>query len=117
MNKVDLNTLSREELIDRKDELMEGVINMRAQIEFAEARAVNGEPVDTDWMIRAKAAKSHCAREVQMIDHKLSMKGSSILEKCFLDIARRRMDPEVFQEMFDEAREESEHRAKRGEAA
>ena len=99
--------MNRDQLLLRKAELEGEMDHIRSQIASAKARvAETGEYSDRGWFIRANDALRHKGREAQRIQWligKAKKKLSSTFEQQFIAAARRRLQPDVFAELINEA--------------
>lgn len=107
---VDLSDMSRDELISLKNQLDSELDDIKLQIKSAESRAAaTGVYADRDWFYSAIAARKKKGRQVQRIQQELGKRkrerGESLRSpyEFFVDIARARIDDDLFEEMMTEA--------------
>lgn len=106
-------------LLNEKLDVEEEIVQIRGQISTAVAnQKKTGEYADPDWFARAHAALRCKGREAQEIQLELSDVGAAIKararsragvawsDKAFIRVARRRLDPALFDELMREATEE-----------
>lgn len=97
-------------------EIEEVIAAIRAKLEKARAEVhLSGEYADPDWYRRAKAAlrfkgieHQRLLREAAALRRQEKRHRAKEFGEAFIDAARRRLDPEVFSDLLDEAREVSE---------
>jgi hypothetical protein len=112
----EMKIIPTQDLVRRADDLLENIAGIKAQLEAAKGKAVaNGEYSDPDWFSRAQFALRMKGREHQMILTEIAArrkeekrKANDTVERRFIDVARRRLDPELFGELMREAQEEGE---------
>lgn len=104
-----------EECMQRSDELVMDMAQIRTQLEAAKAIAKEtGHFANRDWFRRASMAlrlkgvrhQAYLRRASHLRGRDKEARGRTF-EKSFIDAARRRLNPEVFAGLLQEAREES----------
>jgi len=99
-------------LDQQNDLLMEKLARLKMQLEGAKAHAAaTGDFSDRDWYNRANfayrmLAKEHqqCLREIGERNRARRRATGEEFEQKFLEVARRRLHPDVFRDIFDEAK-------------
>lgn len=111
--KIDVIEKTTAELEALKVETEVGLARMKQQLDTAKARArEDGEYADSDWYVRTKYALRMKGLTHQQILSELARRrkaekattGNSVQDR-FVDICRRRLDPEFFAELLQEAKE------------
>ena len=106
---VNLSTLSKHELMQLKYRMEDENDSIRDQLRRAEAHQKStGEYADPNWYWSAVRAYKYRTRTVQAIQIELSKRkvaDRSRVPDNFMDIARLRLAPELFQELLREAQE------------
>jgi uncharacterized protein HemX len=99
--------LDRESLLRQKEHLEQEMDQVRDQIERAKVRQIEtGKYADPDWWRRANQVLRIKGRQVQAIQNELGglkKHKASTWERAFVEAAERRLDPEVYQTLRDEA--------------
>lgn len=103
----DWRGMETDQLRDARNTRLAAIIDIGGQLEFAEIRKRKGESIDEEWLIKATTAKRHASRELQIIEQLLAGHGSSKREKYFTRVARRLLDRDLFQELWDQAKDEA----------
>ena len=101
-------------LDQQNDLLLEKIARLKMQIDGAKAHcAQTGDYSDADWYNRANyalrmVAKEHqqCIREIGERNKRTKLENAARFERLFVEIARRRLHRELFQEIFNEAQQE-----------
>lgn len=106
----DLDTMSPDALLDLKLRLEEEIDDIKRQITEARAyAAAENVYADRDWYWAAVTAQRKKGRQVQAIQLALKKKKQRprirSVPDAFMDIARAWLPSEMFQEMFEEAKE------------
>lgn len=106
---VNLSTLTKHELMQLKHRMEDENDSIRDQLRRAEAHQKStGEYADPNWYWSAVRAYKYRTRTVQAIQIELSKRkvtDRSRVPDNFMDVARLRLDPELFQELLREAQE------------
>ncbi len=107
-------SLETSDLIMWKDRIEGELDKVKARIDAAKAaRISSGEFADPQWYARINAVRRILGRATQLVQTELSSRRKSrraTFSDMFITIAKRRLDPAVFEEIAEEAREESERR-------
>jgi|JI10StandDraft_1071094.scaffolds.fasta_scaffold273698_1 hypothetical protein len=125
---IDLSKLSREELLELRVKLDKENDSIKMQIEAAEAKArQTNEYADNKWYQSAKTAKKIHGRQTQAVALELSKRKAQkrtdarlaasqdppkitrenkniSIQKAFVDIARTKLDPTLFNQILSEAK-------------
>lgn len=107
---IDLGQMNAPELLALKVELETDLDNIKYQLETAEAEtAASGIYADSNWYHAAKLAQRRKGRQVQQIQLELKNRRENRpkvrgIPDAFMDIAREMLMPELFNEIFDEAK-------------
>lgn len=109
----DLTKLSREALDRRVVEVMTEMANIRSQVNDAKSHtATTGDYSDADWFRRAEHAlrmrgieHQKLAQEVGRRNRQEKTERANAREVHFVRIAKRRLDPALFAEILDEAKD------------
>lgn len=117
VNKVtyDLTTLDREQLLALKHDVHERLDSIKSQLYQAKAKVVTeGQYSDPTWYRRAEGAKRHLGRTMQLISQELrarrlaqaevSRSTNRTFSQLFVDAARETLNPDLFDELIDEAK-------------
>lgn len=106
---VNLSALNKHELMQLKHRMEDENDSIRDQLRRAEAHQKStGEYADPNWYWSAVRAYKYRTRTVQAIQIELSKRkvaDRSRVPDNFMDIARLRLAPELFQELLREAQE------------
>lgn len=108
---MDVTEMSTDALEKRLGEVMRELAEVKTQIDFAKSEAAeNGNYSDPDWFNRARHAVRMKGREHQLIQAELGKRKkderrafNAKAERCFIDAARRRLEPELFADLWAEA--------------
>ena len=102
-----------------REEVQRTIENIQQQIDRAHARERDqGQPIDAEWLRRAKHARTEMRKRVQSIDASVGelrraqrTDRNERLERHFVDIAKAVLDDAVFQDILATARArlDSEH--------
>ena len=107
----DLNTLTLPELEARRDELEESIAALKSKLSSVRARHhATGEYADPDWYHRATTRLRFTGVEHQRVTRRIAaMKReqrqaqAAKVERAFVDIARERLDPIIFDTLMAKA--------------
>ena len=106
---VNLNVLTKYDLMQLKHRMEDENDSIRDQLRRAEAHQKStGEYADPNWYWSAVRAYKYRTRTVQAIQIELSKRkvaDRTRVPDSFMDIARLRLAPELFQELLHEAQE------------
>ncbi len=94
-------------LEQQNDALLEKIAALKLQLDTAKGKAwTSGEYSDPDWFNRANYALRMTQREHQQVQRDIGEKNRRVgaVEQRFMDVARRRLDPDLFHSLMDEAR-------------
>ena len=105
---VELSQLNRMQLLQLQLELSEDIDEIEGQLEKAATKYnLTGESADPDWFWSAKRALAHKQRNVQAVNMALGrlprgprLQPGRPLSEYFIDVARERLAPDVFGEVF-----------------
>lgn len=108
---MDVTKMSTDELEKRLRAVMQELAEVKTQIDFAKSEAAEtGNYSDADWFNRARHAVRMKGREHQLIQAELGKRKkeerrafNAKAERCFIDAARRRLDPDLFSDLWAEA--------------
>jgi len=108
---IDVNEFSDEELEAHLHELLEKIASIKYQIDTAKSKcAETGDYSDNDWFNRAKYALRMNGREQQIVQAELAKRRkakrrqyNNTVERNFMEVAKRRLDPDLFKEFVSEA--------------
>jgi hypothetical protein len=113
---IDLRTVTKEELVAAKNQL--GVIRIGIENQLAEARYklhATGERSDPEWFRRATHAHKMKGVNMRQIDEELSARKRMAhddrngknreLMQFFIDVAKRKLTGEQYEEIWQEAQE------------
>lgn len=111
-----IENMSDAEIENRLAEVTEEIAQIKTQIGAAKAEAAaTGNYADRDWFLRANHALRMKGREHQLLQTEHGKRRKAVrrdfnarVERAFIDVARRRLDPELFSEMWSEAMSEGE---------
>lgn len=114
LSDIDLRLKSIEELEALRDELEEAIAGIKLQLANAKAKvATSGEYSDPGWYNAAQFALRMKGRDHQRLLREIGLRNktkritiSNSDQQRFIDVARRRLDPELFADLWREAREE-----------
>lgn len=108
---LSMDGLSRDELVDLKNDLESDMDGIRMQLEDAKTDLITeGKYADRDWYVRANRALKikgrHCQRIQQRLGKLKANKPQVLrpLAECFMDVARETLDTGLFQEILEDAR-------------
>ena len=104
----DLSDKSVEDLLELKLELETDLDSIRAQIDAARSKAAaTGVYADADWWRKVNWAKKLKGRMCQKLQLEIRKRRDpkDALGRAFLEVARRSLNPEVFEQLQDQALE------------
>ena len=109
----EIKTLSLDDLEDLREQLLDEIHDIKGQIEKAKSKAASaGEFADRDWYHKANHASRNKSRQYQKVVREISnrkkaerARSNNSPEKVFIQVAKRRLDEEVFADMWAEAKE------------
>jgi len=110
----DVSTLTdRDSVLSEAEAVLSEMARMKAQIFEAKSRAVDGDYSDPDWFRRVNTALRYKGiRHQQLLRRAAELRDSANAsnanswERRFIEAARRRLKPETYQALVDEAGEE-----------
>lgn len=105
---LNLEGLTEEELVRLKLETDASIAHIQSQIDSARIDAQEGEYSDRNWWKKANSARKIKGVQSQQLQHALGQlraekrkKNSSNFESKFIEVARRKLPPELFSELTD----------------
>jgi len=106
---LDLRRKSRDELLDLKLRFETEIVSIRTQISRAKAEARSKKVFTApEWWYKAHQALRIKGRQCQQVQLELSRARArriTSLEKAFLEAARERLDPELFSNLIEAAKQ------------
>jgi hypothetical protein len=101
--------LTTQELLDWKLKIENEMDHIKSRLDQARSEAaVNGVYADPGWYRRAEASKRILGRQSQQIQLEIRRRkvaGAQSDERLFIDAAKRRLDEDVYEAIWDEVRE------------
>ena len=104
--KRNISLMTKQELCNHRDIAEKGLISVKKQID-----AAMHKKVDIDWLNRANNARRVMAREYRLMVEEISKRNKEErnaevirLEKHFVDLAHKRLDPDLFRSILDDAK-------------
>ena len=106
---VDLPNMSKEELIDLKLKVDNEILYVKNQIEDAKAKLItDGEYSDPKWYSKINGARRFlgiASQKIQAEMAKRKQKNQKDFHCAFVDVAKRRLSPELFNEIVEETKD------------
>jgi hypothetical protein len=110
--------LSTDDLLDERDQVELDMVRIRGQIDRRKAEwSSRRAQTDYPWLASAEAAlrskgliHQRLLREIARRSRDEKQTAQASLERCFVDAAKRRLDPVLFGELLDSARREQERK-------
>lgn len=106
----DISNLTREELIELKVKVEASHRHIKDQIDNAKAGAVSGDYADPGWFSRLQAANRALGWHANRINAELGKRRNGNcyrIERSFIEVCKRRLDPVLFRSLMDEAHDET----------
>ena len=99
-----------------RDELELKLVDIRHQVEKAKSQAAaNSKYVDIDWFHKATYALKKSGQTHQYVIRELAKRRKlekdarmKSVERCFIEVVRKRLSVDEFQDCWNEAKEESD---------
>lgn len=106
-------------LDEQADMLLEKIASLKSQIDTAKAKAATcGDYSDREWFNRINYALRMTGKEHQQVIREIGERNKLVrreqgsrVEKKFIEVARRRLDGELFSSIMEEARDVQEAQA------
>ena len=110
---MDMSKMTTDELQIKLDDVSKNLASVKTQLEFAKSEAnETGNYSDSRWFNSARHAARMLGREHQMVMQELGRRRkaerrafNASAERRFVDIAKIRLDPELFDSLWRDASE------------